>query len=82
MVINCSLQIIVGGQCSQDKRGRAKVKGALILPLLSCGKDISVHAQTDAPASIFTTLDDISRMTICPAHRSIPIKERKRKPMN
>ena len=83
MEINCSFQRIVGGQCSQDKRSRAKEKGALILPLLSCGKNISAHAQsvgvTDveseidlilARASMFTAPDDISRMTICPAHRS------------
>jgi len=83
MEINCSFQRIVGGQCSQDKRSRAKEKGALILPLLSCGKKISAHAQsvdvTDveseidlilARASMFTAPDDISRMTICPAHRS------------
>ena len=82
MEISCSFFRIVGGQCSQDKRSRAE-KNALIVPLLSCGKNISVHAQsvavTDveseielilARASIFTTPDDISKMTICPAHRS------------
>ena len=83
MEIKCSFQRIVGGQCSQDKRSRPKEKGALILPLLSCGKDISAHAHsvgvTDveseidlilARASTFTVPDEISRMTICPAHRS------------
>lgn len=83
MEINCSFQRIVGGQCSQDKRSRAKEEGSLILPLLSCGKDITAHAHsvsiTDvdteidlilARASMFTAPDEISRMTICPAHRS------------
>ena len=83
MEINCSFKRIVGGQCSQDKRSRAKEKDSLILPLLSCGKDICAHAHsvsiTDveseidlilAWASMFTAPDEISRMTICPAHRS------------
>ena len=82
MEISCSFFRIVGGQCSQDNRSRAE-KNVLIVPLLSCGKNISAHAQsagvTDveseielilARASIFTTPDDISKMTICPAHRS------------
>ena len=82
MEISCSFFRIVGGQCFQDKRGRAE-KNALILPLLSCGKNISAHAQSVgvadveseielilARASMFTTPDDISKMTICPAHRS------------
>ena len=83
MEINCSFQRIVGGQCSQDKRSQAKEKDSLILPLLSCGRDICAHAQsvgvTDvqseidlilARASMFTAPDEISRMTIRPAHRS------------
>ena len=83
MEIKCSFQRIVGGQCSQDKRSRAKEKDSLILPLLSCEKDISTHAHsvgvTDveseidlilARASTFTAPYEISRMTICPAHRS------------
>ena len=82
MEISCSFFRIVGGQCSQDKRGWAE-KNALILPLLSCGKNISAHAQSVgvadveseielilARASMFTTPNDISKMTICPAHRS------------
>ena len=39
MEINCYFQKIVGGQCSQDKRSRAKGKGALMHSLLSNGKD-------------------------------------------
>ena len=83
MEINCSFQRIVGGQCSQDKRSQAKEKDSLILPLLSCGKDICAHAHsvgvTDveseidlilARASMFTAPDEFSRMTIRPAHRS------------
>ena len=83
MDINCSFQRLVGGQCSQDKRSRAKEKSALILPLLSCGKSISAYTQSVgvsdveseidlilARASIFTAPCDISDMTICPAHRS------------
>ena len=46
MEINCYFQRIVGGQCSQDKRSRAKRKGALTILLLSSGKDISAHAQS------------------------------------
>ena len=79
------MEINRGGQFSQDKRSRAKEKGALILPLLLCGKNISAHAQslgvTDVESeidlilaraswSMFTAPDDISRMTTCPAHRS------------
>ena len=83
MDVNCSFQRIVGGQCSQDKRSRVKEKGAVILPLLSCGKDIAAHAQSVgvndvgseidlilARASTFSTPDDLSKMTICPGHRS------------
>ena len=79
-----ALHRIVGGQCSRDKTSRGKEKGALILPLISSGKNISAHAQsvgvTDvafeiglilARASMFTVPDDISRMTICPAYRSL-----------
>ena len=77
------MEINRGGQFSQDKRSRAKEKGALILPLLLCGKNIPAHAQslgvTDveseidlilARASMFIAPDDISRMAIRPAHRS------------
>ena len=83
MDINCSFQRLAGGQCSQDKRSRAKEKSALILPLLSCGKSISAHTQSVgvsdvesemnlifARASIFTAPCDISGMTICPVHPS------------
>ena len=83
MDINCFFQRLVGAQCSQDKRSRAKEKSALILPLLSCGKSISAYTQSVgvsdveseidlilARASIFTAPCDISDMTICPAHRS------------
>ena len=81
MEINCSFHRIVEGQCSRDKRSQGKEKGALILPLISCGKNISAHAQsvgvTDveseidlilARTSMFTVPDGISRMTICPEH--------------
>ena len=70
-------------QRSQNKRSRANEKGALIVPLLSCGKHIFAHAHsvggTDVESEIdlilargsrFTAPYDISRMTICPAHRS------------
>ena len=83
MDISCSFQRLAGGQCSQDKRRRAKEKSALILPLLSCGKSISAHTQSVgvsdveseinlifARASIFTAPCDISGMTICPVHPS------------
>ena len=83
MDINCSFQRLAGGQCSQDKRSRAKEKSALILPLLSCGKSMSAHTQfvgvSDVEsdinliftrASIFTAPCDISGMTICPVHPS------------
>ena len=83
MDINCSFQRLAGGQCSQDKRSRAKEKSALILPLLSCGKSMSAHTQfvgvSDVEsdinliftrASIFTAPCEISGMTICPFHPS------------
>ena len=83
MDINCSFQRLAGGQCSQDKRRRAKEKSALILLLFSCGKSISSHTQSVgvsdveseidlifARASIFTAPCDISGMTICPVHPS------------
>ena len=83
MEINYYFQRTVGGQCSQDERSRAKGKSALILWLLSSGKDISAYAQsvgvTDveleidlilARASMFTAPDDISKMAIGPPHRS------------
>ena len=83
MEVKCYCQRIVGGQCSQDKTSRAKRKGALTISILSSGKDISAHAQSVgvinveleidlilARVSMFTATNDISRMTICPPHRS------------
>ena len=83
MEVKCYCQRIVGGQGSQDETSRAKRKGALTISLLSSGKDISAHAQSVgvtnveleislilARVSMFTATNDISRMTICPPHRS------------
>ena len=46
MEINYYFQRAVGEQRSQDKRSRSKGKDALILLLLSGGKDISAYAQS------------------------------------
>ena len=80
---NCSFQRLVGGQCGQDPRG-TKVQD--LIPLLTCGKDISRHrsslglmtgsgVDTEvelilARSSIFIFPFNVSDMDFCPAHRS------------
>ena len=51
------LQRLAGGQCSQDKRSQAKEKSALILPLLSCGKSITAHAQSVGVSDVESEID-------------------------
>ena len=79
MEATCSFKKLAGGICSSDTRYAKEV----ILPLVSCERDISRHNHrfgiTDvqseielilACASVFKFPSDILTWTICPAHRS------------
>ena len=80
---SCSFKRLYGGQCGKDPRSK---KDGVIVPLVSCEKDISNHksslnlmsaASLDtevelilARSSIFTLPSNISDLDICSAHRS------------
>ena len=81
MDVRRSFKSLVGGQCSFDRRDLADV--SLIVPLLSCSKDIIRHKslwqfqdvkrEVDlilARAVMFTVPQNVNTMTICPSHRS------------
>jgi len=81
MEVNCSFKSIVGGCCAHDQKDRNQKK--VVVPLVSCRKSVSAHTQALrfrgiesevdlilARASIFSTPQNISELTICPAHRS------------
>jgi hypothetical protein len=82
MEVNCYFKSAVGGSCGHDKRDRSKK--TVIIPLLSCVLDISGHKQALgindidsevelvlARASMFSMPENITEITICPAHRSL-----------
>lgn len=77
----CSFKALVGGICGYDARDRKR--DTEIVPLLSCGKDISSHKSLykfTGPedevelilcrAAKFTKSKSLSSMTICPNHRT------------
>ena len=79
MEATCFFKQRVGGICSSDKRYERE----LVVPLVSCEKDISRHISSArvndvmsevalilARASIFSCPSDIATWTFCPAHRS------------
>ena len=82
MEVCCSLKSIVGGLCGADTRNREQDE-VLVVPSLSCVKDITTHTASysfSGPenevdlilcrAAIFTKPDNITSMSICPLHRA------------
>ena len=85
MEVECSFRAIVGGSCSQLRRKDTKSSGEssrIIIPLLSCEKDISNHKslfsfnepvdEVDlifSRAAIFSRPKDIKSWTVCSHHR-------------
>ena len=82
MAVLCSFKAIVGSPCSHDRRDQSKSVNEV--PLLSCVKDIEfkshvalvfyrgnwrARTHSSTRATIFTTQQDISNLTICPFHR-------------
>ena len=81
MALSCSIRTIVGSPCSHDRRDHGKLVNEV--PLLSCVKDIESHKSLWSftgvtgeqeiillRAGIFTTQQDVSKLSICPFHRS------------
>ena len=75
----CSFSVIVGGDCSFDRRDRKKA--VEIVPLLSCVKNIAHHklewgipdVESEAElilarASMFEIPENVGSMSICPSH--------------
>lgn len=81
MEVYCSFKDIVGGVCGIDPRDRNKKKA--VIPVISCGSDISghmkafripdIHIEVElilARSSIFSEPTNLAELTICPRHRS------------
>ena len=82
MEVSFSFKSIVGGLCGAHTRNREQDQ-VLVVPLLSCVKDITTHTASYSfsrpesevdlilcRASIFTRPDDITSTSICPLHRA------------
>ena len=87
MEVNCSFEAIVGGSCSVKRTDKGKTRSdrtveRIIVPLLSCNKDITTHkslfsfSETSdevdlilCRSALFSRPKDIQNWTICSSHR-------------
>ena len=87
MEVNCSFEAIVGGSCGVKRTDKGKTRSdktveRIIIPLLSCDKDITTHKSLFSfcepsdevdlilcRSALFSRPKDIHNWTICSSHR-------------
>ena len=87
MEVNCSFEAIVGGSCGVKRTDKGKTRSdktveRIIVPLLSCDKDITAHKSLFSfsepsyevdlilcRSALFSRPKDIHNRTICSSHR-------------